>query len=136
MMPEPQPLSSVTPLAAIERPTCPKCQAQMMLARIMPAFLGTDLDMFECTVCITSLRRSARMTTGAAPRSPDRRGSANCPGSGQSPTPIHSRHMVSKAAMITGPRKRPSNPNDCMPPIIPINTTRNGIRTALPISTG
>ena len=50
-MPEPQPLSSVTPLAAIERPTCPKCQAQMMLARIMPAFLGTDLHMFECTVC-------------------------------------------------------------------------------------
>jgi hypothetical protein len=23
----------------------------MMLARIMPAFLGTDLHMFECIVC-------------------------------------------------------------------------------------
>jgi hypothetical protein len=41
----------MVPLAAIERPTCPKCQAQMMLARIMPAFLGTELHTFECTAC-------------------------------------------------------------------------------------
>jgi hypothetical protein len=51
IMAEPQSLSSVVPLTPIERPACPKCQAQMMLARIMPAFLGTDLHTFECTVC-------------------------------------------------------------------------------------
>ena len=51
IMPEPQPLSSIVPLAAIERPSCPKCQARMMLARIVPAFLGTDLYTFECSVC-------------------------------------------------------------------------------------
>jgi hypothetical protein len=50
-MPESQLLSSFVPLAAIERPACPKCQAQMMLARIVPAFLGTDLHTFECTTC-------------------------------------------------------------------------------------
>ena len=48
-MPEPQPLSSIVPLAPIERPACPKCQAQMMLAQIVPAFLGTDLHTFECS---------------------------------------------------------------------------------------
>ena len=51
MMPEAHPLLSVVPLVAIERPACSKCQAQMMLARIMPAFLGTDLHTFECLVC-------------------------------------------------------------------------------------
>jgi hypothetical protein len=51
MMPEAQPLLSIVPLAAIERPTCSKCQAQMTLVRIMPAFLGTDLHIFECIVC-------------------------------------------------------------------------------------
>ena len=51
MMPEAHPLSSVVSLVAIERPACSKCQAQMMLARIMPAFLGTDLHTFECLVC-------------------------------------------------------------------------------------
>jgi hypothetical protein len=50
-MAEQQLLSSMVSLAAIERPTCPKCQAQMMLARIMPAFLGTELHAFECTAC-------------------------------------------------------------------------------------
>jgi hypothetical protein len=50
-MPEPQPLSSIVPLAAIERPSCPKCQARMMLVRIVPAFLGIDLHTFECTMC-------------------------------------------------------------------------------------
>jgi hypothetical protein len=43
IMPQPQLPSSIVPLAAIERPACPKCQAQMMLARIAPAFSGTDL---------------------------------------------------------------------------------------------
>ena len=50
-MPQPQLLPSVVPLGAIERPACPKCQAQMMLARIVPAFSGTDLHTFECTLC-------------------------------------------------------------------------------------
>jgi len=50
-MPQSQLLSSIVPLAAIERPACPKCQAQMMLAQIMPAFLGTDLRTFECRAC-------------------------------------------------------------------------------------
>ena len=50
-MAEPQFLSSMVPLTAIERPACPKCQAQMMLARIMPAFQGTELHTFECTAC-------------------------------------------------------------------------------------
>jgi hypothetical protein len=51
IMAELQTLSSIVPLPAIERPACPKCQAQMMLARIMPAFLGTDLHTFECLAC-------------------------------------------------------------------------------------
>jgi hypothetical protein len=50
-MPNSQRLSSIVPLAAIERPACPKCQAQMTLARIMPAFVGTNLHAYECTVC-------------------------------------------------------------------------------------
>jgi hypothetical protein len=50
-MSESQPLSSIVPLAAIERPVCPKCRSQMMLARIVPAFLGTDLHTFECAEC-------------------------------------------------------------------------------------
>ena len=50
-MAEARPLSSIVPLAPIERPACPRCQAQMMLAQIMPAFLGTDLRTFECTAC-------------------------------------------------------------------------------------
>jgi hypothetical protein len=55
-MPQSQPLSSVIPLAAIERPACPRCQAQMVLARIMPAFVGNDLHTFECVVCNHVLR--------------------------------------------------------------------------------
>jgi hypothetical protein len=50
-MAEPQPLSSTIPLAPIRRPACPKCRVQMMLAQIMPAFLGTDLHTFECMAC-------------------------------------------------------------------------------------
>ena len=56
-MPQPQPLSSIVPLGAIERPACPKCQAQMMLARIVPAFSGTDLHTFECTLCNHVLKK-------------------------------------------------------------------------------
>jgi hypothetical protein len=50
-MSECQSLSSIVPLAMIERPACPKCQNQMMLARIVPAFLGTALHTFECAAC-------------------------------------------------------------------------------------
>ena len=65
-MPQPQLLSSIVPLAAIERPACPKCQAQMMLARIVPVFSGTDLHTFECTLCNHVLKSLARVRTGAA----------------------------------------------------------------------
>jgi phage FluMu protein Com len=51
-MPQSQRLSSVIPFAAIERPACPKCKAQMMLASIEPAHTrGVDLHTFECAVC-------------------------------------------------------------------------------------
>lgn len=51
-MPQSQRLSSVNPFAAIERPACPKCKAQMMLVSIEPARArGVDLHTFECAVC-------------------------------------------------------------------------------------
>jgi hypothetical protein len=50
-------LLSIVPLGAIERPACPKCHAQMMLARIVPAFSGTDLHTFECTLCNHVLKK-------------------------------------------------------------------------------
>lgn len=55
-MAEPQPLSSIVRLAAIERPACPKCQARMLLVRIVPAFVGTDLHTFECAACTHVVR--------------------------------------------------------------------------------
>jgi hypothetical protein len=56
-MPALYPLSSIVPPPAIERPDCPSCHARMMLARIVPAFLGSDLHTFECTVCHHVLRK-------------------------------------------------------------------------------
>jgi hypothetical protein len=50
-MSQSQLLSSVVPSVEVERPACPKCQAQMSLARIVPAHLGIDLHTFECVVC-------------------------------------------------------------------------------------
>jgi hypothetical protein len=50
-MPQSQRLSSVILFVAIERPACPKCKAQMMLASIEPARPGVDLHTFECAVC-------------------------------------------------------------------------------------
>jgi hypothetical protein len=41
-----------------------------------------------------------------------------------------------RAATITRPRKSPSNPNDCMPPAIPISTSRNGSCAASPTNAG
>jgi transposase-like protein len=35
----------------IQRPACPRCSAQMMLARIMPYSVGFDLRTFECPKC-------------------------------------------------------------------------------------
>ena len=64
-MSERKSLSSIVPLAAIERPACPQCQKQMMLARIVPALLGTVLHTFECAACSHVLRRlAAGMDTG------------------------------------------------------------------------
>jgi hypothetical protein len=51
-MPQPQsPLSPVVQFATIGRPACPGCRAQMMVARIVTAFVGTHLYGFECTAC-------------------------------------------------------------------------------------
>src|SRR3981189_1800713 len=52
IMPQSQRLSSVIPFAALERPACPRCKAQMMLVSIEPARArGVDLHTFECAVC-------------------------------------------------------------------------------------
>src|ERR1700730_10780107 len=53
-----------------------------------------------------------------------------------SSSPTHSRHTARAAAMITGPRKRPTNPNDCSPPRIPIRASRKGSRAEPPMSAG
>ena len=51
-MPQSRRLSSVIPFAAIERPACPKCKAQMMLVSIEPARArGVDWQTLECAVC-------------------------------------------------------------------------------------
>jgi phage FluMu protein Com len=59
-MPQSQRLSSVISFAAIERPACPRCKAQMMLASIEPARArGVDLHTFECAVCNQVLKTLA-----------------------------------------------------------------------------
>jgi hypothetical protein len=50
-MSQSQLLSSIIPLVEIRRPACPMCQAQMLLAGIVPTHLGIDLNTFECAVC-------------------------------------------------------------------------------------
>jgi hypothetical protein len=50
-MSQSQLLSSIVLFVEIERPACPKCQARMLLAGIVPARLGVDLHTFECAVC-------------------------------------------------------------------------------------
>jgi hypothetical protein len=70
--------------------------------------------------CICSLQRVRRPKSASA----------------QSPIPIHSRQTVRSAAMITGPRKRPTNPNDVSPPRIPISASRKGSRVVPPMSAG
>jgi hypothetical protein len=60
IMPQSQRLSSVIPFAAIERPACPKCKAQMMLVSIEPARARrVDLHTFECAVCNQVLKTFA-----------------------------------------------------------------------------
>jgi hypothetical protein len=51
IMPQPQRLSSITPIAAIERPACPRCKAPMMLVSIELAGPSLDLRTFECAIC-------------------------------------------------------------------------------------
>lgn len=67
-MPERQSLSSIVPLAAIERPACPQCKKQMMLARIVPALLGTVLYTFECAACNHVLRTLAASMNTEKPK--------------------------------------------------------------------
>ena len=55
-----------------------------------------------------------------------------CSGTGTT----HSRQIVSSAAMMTGPRNRPSRPNVAIPPKIPTNANRNGNRAAPPTRVG
>jgi hypothetical protein len=50
-MPRSQCLSSVIPFVAIERPTCPKCKAPMMLTSIEPARAGIDLHRLDSWLC-------------------------------------------------------------------------------------
>jgi hypothetical protein len=60
IMPQSQILSSVIPFAAIGRPACPKCKAQMMLVTIEPTrTMGVDLHTFECAVCNQVLKTFA-----------------------------------------------------------------------------
>jgi phage FluMu protein Com len=61
-MPQSQRLSSAIPFAAIRRPACPKCKAQiqMMLVSIEPARArGVDLHTYECAVCNRVLKTLA-----------------------------------------------------------------------------
>ena len=59
-MPQSQRVSSVIPFAALERPACPRCKAQMMLVSIEPARArGVDLHTFECAVCNQVLKTFA-----------------------------------------------------------------------------
>lgn len=37
--------------ASIKRPSCPKCQTEMILAHIMPSHSDFDLRTFECSKC-------------------------------------------------------------------------------------
>jgi hypothetical protein len=48
--------------AQLERPSCPKCQAQMMLAQIMPAYLGIERVRLSAGRATTSSITWARMT--------------------------------------------------------------------------
>ena len=60
IMSQSQRLASVIPFAAIGRPACPKCKAEMMLVSIEPArALDVDLQTFECAICHGALETLA-----------------------------------------------------------------------------
>ena len=59
IMPQPQRLSSITPIAAIDRPACPRCKAPMMLVSIELAGPDLDLRTFECAICNSVLESFA-----------------------------------------------------------------------------
>jgi hypothetical protein len=50
-MTQSQGLSSAIHPAPFERPTCPKCRAQMMLVSIEPERASVDVHSFQCAVC-------------------------------------------------------------------------------------
>ena len=59
-MAQSQRLSSAIPFAAIERPACPNCKAQLMLVSIEPVrACVVDLHTFECSVCNQALKTFA-----------------------------------------------------------------------------
>jgi hypothetical protein len=58
-MPQPQRLSSIIPIVAIERPACPKCKASMMLVSIEIAGPSLDLRTFGCAICNSILESFA-----------------------------------------------------------------------------
>jgi hypothetical protein len=61
-MPQSQRHSSVIPFAAIERPACPKCKAQMMLVSIEPA-RARGVDLLNALSAIRYLRALPRLKT-------------------------------------------------------------------------
>jgi uncharacterized Zn finger protein len=44
-------LQSSSDFTSIPRPTCPNCQSEMMLSRILPSRAAFDLRTFECGEC-------------------------------------------------------------------------------------
>ena len=59
-MSQSQSLPSITPLAAIGRPACPRCKAAMMLVSIEPTRArDVDLHTFRCAICNQALETLA-----------------------------------------------------------------------------
>jgi transposase-like protein len=59
-MSQSQSVHSVTPLAAIGRPACPRCKAAMMLVSIEPTRArDVDLHTFRCAICNQALETRA-----------------------------------------------------------------------------
>ena len=59
-MSQSQSAHSVTPLAAIGRPACPRCKAAMMLVSIEPTRArDVDLHTFKCAICNQALETLA-----------------------------------------------------------------------------
>ena len=59
-MSQSQSVHSVTSLAAIGRPACPRCKAAMMLVSIEPTRArDVDLHAFRCAICYQALETLA-----------------------------------------------------------------------------